>query len=119
MATSPAYAAVPNNGGLALANADGTTATTFFTAGSSGSRVSRISVYSGPTTAPGSTAKCVISLGSQIIDIFTIVNTADVFQYDRVFDDLLLEASQTLTVAVRTTLTSGATLHAVAFGADL
>lgn len=119
MAAAPVYAATPNIGDTTLANADGTTAKTFFTAGASGSRVNRISVYSGPTTAPGGTTKVVISLGTTIIDVFSMVNTTDTFQYDRVFTDLLLGNAETLTITSRTALTSGATLHVAGFGADL
>lgn len=119
MAAAPVYSVTPNTGDTTLANSDGTAAKTFYTAGSSGSRVNRISVYSGPTTAPGGTTKVIISLGTTIIDIFSMVNTVDTFQYDRTFADLLLTGSETLTITSRTALTSGATLHVTGFGADL
>ncbi len=119
MAAAPSYAATPRVGLGSLANSDGTAATAaLFTAGASGSRVNRITINSGPTTAPGGTTKVVILHNATIIDVFAMVNTVDTFQYERTFPDLVMAASDTIKLQSRTTLTSGATLHCSIYGAD-
>lgn len=108
----------PNAGLDYLENADGTSAVTMFTAGVVGSKVHRIKVFSGPTTAPGGTTNVVILHNDIIIDVFAMVNTVDTEQYDQTFSELYMGAGDTLKIQSRTALAAGATLHVAIYGAD-
>ena len=125
MATTPNYGSTPRCGSCQIANADGTTAKDFsnFTPAAAGTRVRRITCHSGPTTAPGTSAKALILVhdgtNARIRAEFSWINTVDTKQAELGFDDLLLPTGYKLQAIVRTAVASGATLDFIVEGEDL
>lgn len=118
------YTGTPRAGSCQLANADGTTAKDFsnFTPVGVGTRVTEIRCASGPTTAPGGTYIVNILLhdgtNSRVLETVTLANSASQLQAIFTYQNLVLPSGYKLQAVARTTLTSGATLDFVAFGAD-
>jgi hypothetical protein len=122
MSATPLFAGALARGvsATALQNSDSTSAgPAVITGATNGTMVNRIVIHSGPTTAPGNTAVCVILHNTTIIGRFTITNTADVLQFDQTFDNLNLLSTDTIKLQARTALSSGATFHAAVYGQDI
>lgn len=125
MAASPTYASTPRAQTAQLNNASGTTASAAILAGvAAGTRVNEIRIASGPTTAPGGTYKVAILLddgtNARVIDVVTLTNAVDTLQGVLQYANLILPStSHSIKAAMRTTLTSGATIDIAVLGADL
>lgn len=101
-------------------NADGTTAKTIYAAGPDGVFLESLTVASGPTTAPGGTYTCLITINdgganTATIKVITLTNTVDTIQFEG-YLGINLAAAAELRIQMRTTLASGATLTAIMTG---
>lgn len=125
MASAPNYGSAPRCGSCKITNGDGTGAIDFsnFLPPTAGTRVREIRVHTGPTTAPGTSAKVFILVHdgttSTVIDTFSWVNAANAQQAVRTYDNVVLTPGYKLQAAVQTAVASGATMHFVAGGQDL
>jgi hypothetical protein len=120
MATSPYIVQAPALGQKVINNASGTADQSVFVAGVSGAQLASMTIYSGPTTAPGGTYTVYVkifdgSATTTIIYTFQLVNTVDTLQAI-VPLGIDLAASAEIRVSVSTAIASGATLHCTITG---
>lgn len=94
----------------------------FMSAATLGTLVDQVIFASGPTTSPASIGQCVLIVTNgtvtNVIYAFTIANTANIVQ--AIFSTpFYMPTGFSLKGAVRTQLTSGATIHITALGRDV
>jgi len=132
MASTPQFIATPNVVLTKFANADGTTAKTIFTAGSSGSRVTMISVAGNNDATIDVNLYVTISSVNNIIAQFSlplssgstkwiVISMLDpdlIVWLDRNEPSILLPSSATISLGMGTALTSGRGVDVVVFGGD-
>lgn len=124
MASTPNYEATKRSGSIILDNSSSTSLSAAVLTGvAAGTRVKEIRMFTGPTTAPGSSVKVAVihsdGTNDTVIDVVTLTNTADlqqaVLRYDNVF---LPGTAHSIKFQCRTALASGSTLHCEVYGAD-
>lgn len=123
MSAGPLVGSAPRLDGIILTNAlNLANSASFMSASAIGTLIDQVIFASGPTTSPASIGQCVLFITNgtiiNVIYAFTIVNTANIVQavYNTPF---YLPTGFSLQAAVRTQLTSGATMFVTACGRDI
>lgn len=127
MASSPAYAATPNNGAALLTSLESsytapTTTQTLLTAGASGTRLNRIVAKGVATTVAGKVLLFLYDgttyhLFDELdITAVTLSTTVDAFRIERAYQDLVLKTGWSLRAALSVAQTG---VKVMAFGGDI